>query len=146
MANMPLVWDCHTINSNISAILKEPTVAPYNILIILLFSFVAVQAIEFFISAIDALVVSRTTVSLCPFNHSLSSHLSWGVFSPRSDSYPITCQVPLPFYHTYICANSLKFLHGRNNCQVSFDNTLHAVSYDKLPQYSKNNQCDWFIL
>lgn len=53
MADMPIVWDCHTINSNTTAIVKEPSVAPYSILTILFFSVIAVQATEFFISAIE---------------------------------------------------------------------------------------------
>lgn len=147
MADRPLVWDCHTINSNITAILKEPTVAPYNILTILLFSFIAVQAIEFFISAIDAQVVSRTTVSLCPFNHSLLSHLSWGVFLPPFWFLPnYMSSPPFPFYHTlYMCQQSCILIWEK---QLSGSLWQHSPCclYDKLPQYGKNNQCDWFIL
>lgn len=97
-----------------------------------------IKVVEFFISATLALVVSRTTVSLCSLKHSLS-HLSCVFFFfctfPSYDSYLITCQNPLPFFITfYICVNSLLFLYRRENCQVSFDNTLHTVSYDKQPQ------------
>lgn len=99
-----------------------------------------IKAVEFFITAVDALVVSRTTESLCPLSHSSLSHLSLEQGVGRctyfpSDSYPIMCQGPPPLFITlYICANSLLFLCGRENCQVSFDSTLHTVSYDKQLQ------------
>ena len=112
-----------------------------------------IKAVEFFISAVDALVVSRNSVSLCPLNHSSLSHLSLGqglggegecTHFP-SDSYPITYQGTPPLFITpYICANSLLFICGRENCQVSFDSTPNAVSYDKQLQIWQE-QSVWLI-
>lgn len=53
---------------------------------------------------------------------------------------------PLLFITLYICANSLLLLSRREHCQVSFDITLHAASYDKQPQIWQENQCGWCIL
>lgn len=70
MADVHIVSCCHTTNSNIALIPKEPPVATYYTLTLLLFTFSAVvfSMTEFSISAIDALVVLLTTVSLCPLN------------------------------------------------------------------------------
>ena len=126
----------------ISLQFQKNLVAPYNILSSLLFSFIAVQAVEFFISVTDALAESKTTVSLCPFNNSIFSHLFQGFFLFHfiffvQLSLLILTQLHVkstpPFYILYTCADTLLFLYRRKNCQVSLDNTLQAVSNDRRP-------------
>lgn len=146
---MPIVWDCHTINSDTTAILKEPTVAPYNILTIVLFSFIAVQAIEFFISAIDALVVSRTTVSLCPFNCSLLSLLSWGVFLPSPfwflPNYMSTSSTP--FYHTlYMCQQPCILIWEKQLSGFLWQHSLCCLIWQAAPNMARiTNVTDSFF-
>ena len=43
MVDVPIVSFCHTINPNTTVIPREPTVAPYDILTIPVFTFIAVH-------------------------------------------------------------------------------------------------------
>ena len=129
---------------------QKNLVAPYNILSSLLFSFIAVQAVEFFISVTDAVAESRTTVSLCPFNNSLFSHLFQGFFlfhfiflynfpfwfSPNYMSSP----PPLFIYFIHVPTLFYSYT-GEKIVRFPWTTLSRLSQITGGPTYGKNNQC-----
>ena len=114
-----------------------------------------IKAVEFFISAVDALVVSRNTVSLCPLNHSSLSHLSLGlglgdVGGVHTFSFwflPSYIKVLLRFSSRLIYVPTVFYSYVGEKI-VRFPLTaLSMLSYmTSSSKYGKNNQCGWSIL
>lgn len=156
MADVPVVSFCHTINliqvwfqGNL---LLLPTVSwPSQSSLVLQY----IKAVEFFIRAVDALVVSRNTVSLCPLNHSSLSHLSLGQglgdvggvhtfsfwFLPNYIKVLLrfsSCLIYVPtVFYSYVGEKIVRFP------LTALSMLSHMTSSSK---YGKNNQCGWSIL